>query len=82
MMDTEKEILDSLRELDEKTRRMATANPKPNLIPLFEKLDLLAARLPRDASRDLLHYLHNKSYQKALALLEGRGAENERGVCH
>jgi hypothetical protein len=51
---------------------MASSQPKPDLRPLFARLDKLAAQLPADAPADLRHYLQRKSYQKARALLQER----------
>ena len=81
MNETEREILSALKDLDEKVRSMKAANPKPNLLPVFEKLDGLTARLAPGGDPSLLHYLHKKSYEKALLYLEGRDAENARGAC-
>ncbi len=81
MSDTERAILQALVELDSAVKSMPTANPKPNLVPMFARLDELTRQLPRNASPDLLHYLHKKSYEKARLWLEGRGAENARGNC-
>ena len=82
MTETENEILTTLLDLEDKITSMATADPKPNLIPVFEKLDQLTASIPRGTSPDLLHYLHKKSYQKARLWLQGRDAENAAGNCH
>ena len=79
MTDTEHAIWKTLDELDAAVRSMPTANPKPNLLPIFNRLDELARQLPRDADPELLHFLHRKSYEKARARLEGRAAE--RGSC-
>jgi hypothetical protein len=81
MNDTERAILQALVELDSAVKSMATANPKPNLVPLFTRLDELTRQLPKNASPDLLHYLHKKSYEKARFWLQGRNAENVRGNC-
>jgi hypothetical protein len=81
MTEIEKNILDSLLELDHAVKAMPTANPKPHLLPFFTRLDELARRLPKDADPNLLHYLNRKSYEKARLLLEGRDAENPRGAC-
>jgi len=72
MTPTEREILDTLLELEQAAGRMATAQPKPDLRPLFARLDKLALQLPSDASPDLRHYLQRKSYQKARAFLQER----------
>ncbi len=82
MTETEKEILDTLTDLEAKVASMPTANPKPNLMEVFEKLDSLTLSLPRGTSPDLLHYLHKKSYQKARLFLQGCDAENAEGNCH
>ena len=81
MNDTEREILGALQELDRMVQSMKTANPKPNLLPVFEQLDGLTARLGAQGDASLLHYLHKKSYEKARLYLEGRDEENARGAC-
>jgi hypothetical protein len=77
----EQDLLQTLEDLDRAAKAMATASPKPDLQPLFRRLDELAARLPEDAPRDLAHYLQRRSYEKARLLLLGRAAENARGAC-
>ena len=81
MTKLERDILDALNELDAAVKAMPTASPKPNLLPIFERLDALTLNLPREASPDLRHYLQRKSYEKARLWLLGRGAENTRGAC-
>ena len=81
MSEAERAILQALVELDTAVKSMPTANPKPNLLPLFLQLDELTRQLPKNASPDLLHYLHKKSYEKARLWLEGRDVENARGNC-
>ena len=76
---TEQDVLRTLMELDEAVKAMATANPKPNLLPLFARLGELAQQLPPGADEELRHFLKRKSYEKARARLEGRVAE--RGAC-
>ena len=77
----ERELLAALTHLDETVKTIATASPKPNLLPLFSRIDELALQLPRDADPTLLHYLHKKSYEKARLYLQGRDAENQVGNC-
>ena len=72
MTQMEHQILDTLLELEQAAGRMASTQPKPDLRPLFARLDKLAALLPADAPPDLRHYLQRKSYQKARAFLEER----------
>jgi hypothetical protein len=81
MTETEDAILQALVELDSTVKTMATARPKPNLVPMFERIDVLARRLPRGTDPQLLHYLQKKSYEKARLFLQGRDAENVEGSC-
>jgi hypothetical protein len=81
MTEQESAILRTLIELDSAVKTMPTANPKPNLLPIFAWLDELMRQLPTNTSPDLLHYLHKKSYEKARLFLEGRDADNARGNC-
>jgi hypothetical protein len=82
MTETEQSVLDTLLELERTIESMAHTTPKPNLLPLFARLDELTRRLPPTSDPTLLHYLHKKSYQKARLFLQGREAENARGNCH
>src|SRR5579859_2057846 len=66
----EKEILTALIQLDAAVKSMPTANPKPNLLPLFEHLDELTHKLPRNTDPTLLHYMHKKSFEKARLFLQ------------
>jgi hypothetical protein len=81
MNEIEKELLASLDALQKAASAMPTANPKPDLKPLFERLDSLTLRLPKGTDPNLLHYLHHKSYQKARLFLAGRESENAKGTC-
>jgi hypothetical protein len=72
MTQTEREILDTLLELEQSASQMASAQPKPDLRPIFARLDELASQLPADAPPDLRHYLQRKSYQKARVFLQQR----------
>ena len=77
----EKQLLDMLIELESAVKAMPSANPKPNLLPLFSRIDELMKQLPRDTDPSLLHYLHKKSYEKARLYLQGRDTENQAGNC-
>lgn len=81
MTETESAILAALLELEQAVASMPTANPKPNLLPLFGRIDDLSSRLPAEADPTLLHYLRKKSYEKARLYLQGRDAENQVGNC-
>ncbi len=65
MTDLEKDLLEALLDLERAVQALPAANPKPDLTPLFARLDQLTARLPKGTDPDLLHYLHKKSYEKA-----------------
>jgi hypothetical protein len=77
----EKQILAALDELDQTVKRLPSMQPKPDLQPLFGRLEELARQLPKGSDPNLLHYLNNKSYEKARLLLQGRDSENARGAC-
>jgi hypothetical protein len=77
----EKNLLNVIVELDNAVKSMPTANPKPNLLPIFAHIDELTKQLPRNADPQLLHYLHKKSYEKARLWLQDREAENQAGNC-
>jgi hypothetical protein len=79
MSESEAQILQALNELDAAVKALPTANPKPDLLALFARIDALAQTLPRSADPELLHFLQRKSYEKARARLEGRAAA--RGAC-
>jgi hypothetical protein len=81
MTETEDAILEALVQLDSAVKGMTTARPKPNLLPMFERIDALARQLPRGTNPQLLHYLQKKSYEKARLFLQGRDAENVQGNC-
>jgi hypothetical protein len=81
MTQTEQSILDALLELERAVEAMPRSNPKPDLRPMFSRLDELTASLPVSTEPLLLHYLHKKSYQKARLFLQGCDAENQPGNC-
>jgi len=81
MSATEREILQTLLELEGAVKAMATTRPKPDLSPLFNRIDALTDQLPKETDATLLHYLHRKSYEKARLWLQGRDAENQAGNC-
>jgi hypothetical protein len=72
MTPAEANILTTLEELKTAVAQMSSANPKPDLKPLFARLDELTEKLPPDADRQLLHFLHRKSYEKAREWLQGQ----------
>jgi hypothetical protein len=74
-------LLSLLTQLDAVVKTMATANPKPSLLPLFAQIDELARQLPPGTDPTLWHYLHKKSYAKARHYLQGRDDENQVGNC-
>jgi len=81
MSEQENAILQSLIELDDAVKATPTAQPKPNLLPLFARLDELTHELPKDTAPELLHYLGKKSYEKARLWLEGRHGQIAKSGC-
>jgi len=79
MTNIEQELHAALVELAEAVKRMATANPKPDLPGLFARIDALGTQLPPGTDPELRHFIQRKSYEKALAWLEGRVPA--RGAC-
>jgi len=77
----EKRLLEALTQLETTVQALPTAKPKPDLLPLFARIDELAKQLPRETDPSLLHYLHKRSYEKARLFLQGRDAENQAGNC-
>jgi hypothetical protein len=77
----EKDILQTLAELEVAVKTVATAKPKPDLVGLFKRLDALALELPRETDPNLRHYLNKKSYEKARLFLLGRASEIKIGGC-
>lgn len=77
----ETKLLEALRDLDQAVASLKGGGPKPDLLAHFAKIDALTESLPKGTDGELLHFLHKKSYQKALLHLEaGKGAA-ERGAC-
>ena len=81
MTDVHQRLKQSLEQLEAAVAAMPTANPKPDLLPLFEQIDALGRQLPPGTDPSLIHYLQKRSYQKALRHLQGRDAENTPGAC-
>lgn len=77
----EQNLLNALVELDSAVKSMSATETKPNLIPLFARIESLAKQLPSGTDPVLLHYLQKKSYEKARLFLQGRDAENQIGNC-
>ena len=78
MTTTEQQLLDVLLELESAIDKV-NDDPKPDLMAIFSRLDDLSNQMPKNASPDLLHYLHKKSYQKARLFLQGQ--DPEQGEC-
>ncbi|MDB4341585.1 hypothetical protein OAA59_00050 [bacterium] len=79
-MTTEQNLIEAIKEL-ESAVAVVNVEPKPDLLPYFGRIDELTAQLPGDTNRELMHYLHKKSYAKALLCLEGQQEEVEKGGC-
>jgi hypothetical protein len=70
--DLENDILQALRNLERAVESIRATGAKPDLLPLFSRVDALTRQLPKDADPELLHFLHKKSYEKAQAWLQSR----------
>lgn len=81
MTATEQSVLEALLELERAAAAVPAGAPRPNLLPILERLDHLTDTLPLETAPDLRHYLQRKSYEKARLFLLGRNAENRRGTC-
>ena len=81
MSETERQILQALLAVEATVQAMSTSHPKPDLVPLFSRIDELARQLPPETPPELRHYLQKKSYEKARLFLQGRDAENAAGNC-
>ena len=55
------------QELEQAVATMRTATPKPNLLPIFERIDQLSEQLPEDDERgqDILGALYDYAEQIA-----------------
>ena len=54
---------------------------KTDLMAHFNQIDKLTAQLPKNTDKELLHYLHKKSYEKARMFLEDNNDEIQKGGC-
>ena len=81
MSGPDRQLLGALVELDADVKAMPSANPKPDLLALFARIDELAKQLPSGTDPALWHYLQKKSYEKARLYLQGRDEENHAGSC-
>ena len=79
-MTTEQDLIGAIKEL-ESAAAVVNVKPKPDLLTHFSRIDELTVQLPSDTNPELMHYLRNKSYAKALLYLEGRQTEIEKGAC-
>jgi hypothetical protein len=81
MTGTEQLLLDTLLELEKAVKSIPSASTKPDLLPLFERIDALAEELPHETDPTFRHYLQKRSYEKAKLWLQDRDPENTRGNC-
>jgi hypothetical protein len=82
MSRVETAVLEALLNLEKTVRAMPTTHPKPDLRPYLAKVDQLTAELPKETDPILVHYLRNKSYEKARLWLLGRDKETRPDVSH
>jgi len=70
MTEIETQLLQTLFQVERAAAAMPAGNPKPDLCPLFARLDELARQLPASADPRLRHFLQRRSFQKARLLLQ------------
>lgn len=75
MNEHEQALHAALVELAEAARPPAPGAPRADLMQIFGRIDALTASLPADVDRELLHFLHRKSYEKAREWLETHARE-------
>lgn len=71
MTDTESQLLAALDELAITAKQPTGAGTRPSLLPLFSRIDTLAAQLPPGGDPELRHLLQRKSYEPARKRLQG-----------
>lgn len=81
MNDVEKSLQVELKNLETQIAQMKNGGGTPNFVEVFNAIDDLTKQLPRDTDPQLLHYLHKKSYEKAINFLDGRDEDNLNGGC-
>ena len=79
-MTIEDELLKALLSF-EAAVTLVSKDSKTDLMVHFNHIDKLTAQLPKNTDKELLHYLHKKSYEKARMLLEGNNDEIQKGGC-
>ncbi len=82
MSKAEAAVLQALVDLERTVRSLPGAHPKPDLRALLAKVDQLTADLPKETDPILIHYLRNKSYEKARLWLLARDKERPPEVSH
>jgi hypothetical protein len=75
--DIETQLLAALTELESGAR--TRTEPRPSLLPLFDRIEALAQALGPSGDAELRHFLQRKSYEKARQRLQG--LETSRGRC-
>ena len=81
MTQLEQELHAALLDLDAAVKRMAATKTPVDLMPLFNRIDELGAKLPPGTDPQLVHFIQRKSFEKATLWLEGRKPEITRGIC-
>ena len=61
MTEVENQLLQALTEVEAAVKAMPTANPKPNLLPLFARVDELAGQLRVDVKSERAKLVPNKN---------------------
>lgn len=72
MTENEKALHAALVELEAAAKPAPEGSTRPDLMILLARIDQLTVELPPETDRELLHFLHRKSYEKARQWLDAR----------
>jgi hypothetical protein len=72
MTENEKALHAALVELEAAAKPAPEGSTRPDLMILLARIDRLTVEMPPETDRELLHFLHRKSYEKARQWLDAR----------
>ena len=80
MTEVEQTFCETLIELDRAVQSMPKANPKPDLFPLFARLDELAKQLPPEADPESVIFCSAKVTRRHAGCLKAVARRTQREV--
>jgi len=81
MTELETDLLGALLRLQQAAIPSANPGRRNELMEAISDVDRMTLQMPKKSDPTLLHYLHKKSYEKAILFLKGRDSENAGGNC-